>query len=349
MNKKITIVIVTHNARHFLPDCLHSLEQQDYPSNLVRVVIIDNNSTDSTVGYIREKFPQIKVISNRQNVGFATANNQGYFLAEKSKSDYLVLLNQDTIVKRNWLSHMIKISENNPKIVAVQPKLLLYPETNKINSFGNSIHYLSFAFCNFYRHQDNLGISEYFDIPYASGAAVLLKMSALQKTGLFDDKLFMYHEDVDLGWRLRLAGYRIVLDPLSVVYHKYSYSKAKYKFYYMDRNRWIVLLQNYRLMTIILILPMLLVMEFGIILFSIKNGWFREKMKGYLWILSHWPAILSQRIKVQFKIRKVKDRAVVKFFVGDINSQEVDNLLLRYGINPIMRLYWFVVKQIIFW
>lgn len=349
MNKKITIVIVTHNARHYLPDCLNSLKHQDYPTNLVKIIVIDNNSTDSTVGYVREKFPEIKIIANRKNIGFASANNQGYFLAQKNNSDYLVLLNQDTIVERNWLSHMTKIADKNAKIAAVQPKLLLHPQTDRINSFGNSIHYLGFAFCNYYKVKDNLGVTDYFDIPYASGAAVLIKMSALDKTDLFDDRLFMYHEDVDLGWRLRLAGYRIVLDPLSVVYHKYSYSKAKYKFYYMDRNRFIVLLQNYRLLTILLILPMLLFMELGIIFFSIKNGWFKEKVNGWLWIIFHLPSILSRRITIQFKIRKVKDRDIVDLFVGDINSQEVNNPLLKYLVNPIMQVYWFIIRRVIFW
>ncbi|NCN07273.1 glycosyltransferase family 2 protein [Candidatus Falkowbacteria bacterium] len=349
MNKKITIIIVTHNSRHYLPDCFDSLKRQDYPNNLVKIVVIDNNSTDSTVGYIKEKMPAVKLITNRQNMGFATANNQGYYLAKKNNSDYIVLLNQDTIVEKNWLSHMVKIAEKDQQIAAVQPKLLLHPDTNKINSFGNSVHYLGFAFCNYYKCKDNLGIADYFDIPYPSGAAVLIKMSALEQTGLFDNKLFMYHEDVDLGWRLRLAGYRVVLDPLSVVYHKYSYSKAKYKFYYMDRNRFIVLLQNYRLLTILLILPMLIFMELGILFFSIKNGWFKEKLKGYGWIILHLPSILMERINVQFKIRKVKDREVIKYFIGVIKFQEIDNPILKFIVNPLMQIYWFVIKRLIFW
>ena len=349
MTKKITILIVSHNARHFLPDCFDSLARQDYPKDFVKIIVVDNNSTDSTVGYIKNNFPRVKIVTNGKNLGFAAANNQGYYLAQKNKSDYLVLLNQDTIVARGWLTHMVKLAESDKKISAVQPKLLLYPDKDKINSLGNSIHYLGFAFCNSYKAKDNLGITDYFDIPYASGAACLLKMSALEKTDLFDDKLFMYHEDVDLGWRLRLAGYRIVLDPQAVVYHKYNYSKAKYKFYYMDRNRFIVLLENYRLLTILLILPMLLFMELGIIFFSIKNGWFREKIKGYIWIIFHWPSILVQRINVQFKIRKVKDREVIKLFVAAIKFQEVDNPLLKYIVNPLMQVYWFIIKRIIFW
>jgi GT2 family glycosyltransferase len=209
-------------------------------------LVIDNNSSDSTIEYVKNTYPKVKIIPNRKNRGFAEANNQGYYLAKKQKSDYLVLLNQDTIVEPNWLSHMVGVAENDKKIGAIQPKILLYPEKNLINSFGNSIHLLGFAYCNKYRYQDQPGLVQPFELPYASGAACLLKMSVLEKTGLFDDRLFMYHEDVDLGWKIRLAGYKVMIDPLAVIYHKYNYSKATYKFYYMDRNRWIVILKNYK-------------------------------------------------------------------------------------------------------
>lgn len=349
MNKKISIIIVTHNARHYLPDLFSGLKKQDYPPSLVQIVVIDNHSSDSTVGYIKEIMPSAKVIVNRKNTGFATANNQGYFLAQKNNSDYAVLLNQDTIVEKTWLTRLVKTAESDDKIAAVQPKILLHPRTDLINSLGNSIHFLGFAFCNHYQEKNNQNVSLPFELPYASGAAVLLKMPALKKTGLFDDRLFMYHEDVDLGWRLRLAGYKIMLDPLAIIYHKYTYSKAKYKFYYMDRNRWIVLLQNYRLLTILIVLPMLLSMELGIVLFSIKNGWFKEKMRGYWWILSHWPSIMSARVNVQFNIRQVKDREIIKLFVGAIKFQEIDNPILKFLVNPLMSAYWFIIKKIIIW
>ena len=348
-NKKITIIIVAYNSRIKIVDCLESIYCQNYPENLVKIIVIDNNSADSTVGYVREKYPQVKLIKNKTNLGFAAANNQGYYLAKKNKSDYLFLANDDIILKPDCLSHLIKTMAADKKTAAVQAKLLLYPQKDKINSFGNSTHYLGFAFCNYYKCQDNLGITKSFATPYPSGAAVLIKMSALEQVGLFDERLFMYHEDVDLGWRLNLAGYKVLLDPLAVVYHKYNYSKAKYKFYYMDRNRLMVLLENYRVLTIMLILPMLLIMEIGIILFSLKNGWFREKIKGYFWILSHWPSILSRRLNTQFKIRKVKDKEVIKLFVSAIKFQEIDNSILKFLINPLMQLYWLIVKKIIFW
>lgn len=348
-HKKITIVLVTYNARHYLPECLESVYRQDYPKGLVKIIAVDNNSSDSTVGYLQENHPEIKLITNRQNLGFAEANNQGYFLAKKQQSDYLVLLNQDTIVEPNWLLHMVDLAEGDDKIGAVQPKILLHPEKDLINSFGNSIHLLGFAYCNKYRHKDQQEVTRPFELPYASGAACLLKMSVLEKTGLFDDTLFMYHEDVDLGWKIRLAGYKVMLDPIAVIYHKYNYSKAKYKFYYMDRNRWIVILKNYKLLTLLLISPALVVMELGIIFFSFKNGWYKEKVRGLFWVLFHLPQIVFSRMRVQFGLRQVKDREILKEFVGSIRFQEIDNPILTYLVNPFMEMYFWIVKKIIVW
>lgn len=348
-NPKITIVIVSHNARHYIQDCLESIYYQNYPRQCYRVVLVDNNSADSTVGFVKEMFPWVKVIENRTNRGFAEANNQGYFLARKNQADYLVLLNQDTIVSREWLRHLVDLAESKPKTAAFQPKLLLYPETTKINSFGNRIHFLGFAYCDKYRWPDRERQTAPFDIAYPSGAACLLRMSALAEVGLLDERLFMYHEDVDLGWRLRLAGYRVLFDPLAVVYHKYSFSKAKYKFYYMERNRLIVCLETYRVATLIILFPAWLVMELGLLAFALKNHWLKEKLKGYRWILFHWPSIFSRRLDYQFKFRRVKDRQLIRLFTGSIEFQEVSYFPLTYVVNPLMEAYLWLVKKIIFW
>lgn len=348
IDKKVAIIIVTYNGRQYLPDCLGSVFAQKYPANLFKVIIVDNHSSDSTVGYIQENYPAAKLILNRENVGFTQANNQGYILARKMGAEYVALLNQDTIVEPNWLARLVELAETDERIGAVQAKLLLYPEKDLINSFGNSIHFLGFAFCNHYRQKNSLGITRPFAVPYPSGGACLLRLKALRAVGLFDDAIFMYHDDVDLGWRLRLAGYQVLFDPLAVVYHKYHFSKAKYKFYYMERNRWLVILQNYKLLTLIIFTPALIIMELGIILFSLKNGWFGEKIKGDFWLLMHLPKIFSGRREIR-KMRKITDREILRQYTGSIRFQEVDNPLLTYVVNPVMEIYFFLARLIIFW
>lgn len=348
MSKKVTIIIVSYNSRTKLPACLTSVFNQDYPANLFKVILVDNHSADSSVGYAREKYPQIKIVANQKNLGFAAANNQGYFLAQKQGADYLFLLNDDAILAENCLTNLVKTLSEDRRVAAVQAKLLLYPEKDKINSLGNSLHFLGFGYCNHYRENDDKATTQPFAVPYPSGAACLVKMSALKEVGLFSDRFFMYHEDVDLGWRLRLAGYQVLLAPTAVTYHQYHYSKAKYKFYFMERNRLLTLLINYRFLTLLIFSPALILMEIGVVLFSLKNHWFGEKIKGWLWLLGHWPYILSRRLDAQFCFRRVKDREILKLLVASIKFQEIDNPLLAL-VNPLTEIYFWLAKFLIIW
>lgn len=345
--KKIAIITPSYNGIKYLPDFLSSLNGMDYPKKLLKILIIDNCSSDDSVEYIKKNYPEIEVIQNSENVGFTEGNNIGYAWAREQEVDYLVLLNQDTIVDKEWLKHLVADAQGHD-VAAVQAKLMLHPETNLLNSYGNAIQFLGFGYCNDYRRLDKPG-TEPFEVPYPSGAACLLKMSALAKTGLFYSRLFMYHEDLDLGWKLRLAGYKVLLEPKAVVYHKYNFSKAKYKFYYLERNRYFVTLKNYKLATLVVFAPPFIVMELGMIFYSILHGWIGEKLKGYGSLIVQLPAILRDRVRTQYKIRKIKDKEILRLFTGSIKFQDVDNPLLKYIANPLMEIYFWLAKKIIFW
>src|SRR5205823_6165678 len=111
-------------------------------------------------------------------------------------------------------------------------------------------------------------------------AAVLLPRAALEEVGLFDETLWLYHEDLDLGWRLRLHGCRNLLTPLSVCRHHYEWARSTTKWYWLERNRWLVVLKNYRLATLLLLLPMMLLFELGLIALAVKGGWWCEKLRA---------------------------------------------------------------------
>lgn len=345
-NRRVAIAIITYNSAEKLPDCLTSLKQQNYPVELVDIIVVDNNSSDDSLEIVRQLMPQAKVIKNLVNVGFARANNQAYELAQESNRDYLVLLNDDTIVESNWLLRLIETAESDSHVAAVQAKLLLYPEKELINSYGNALTFLGFGYCNFYREADRTG--ESFEVPYPSGGAVAIKMPALEKLGLFDEQLFMYHEDADLGWRLRLLGYKILLEPQAIVLHKYSFAKASYKYYYMERNRLYVAGKNYRLATLILFLPVGLAMEVGLLFYALKNGWLKDKLSGYGWLINNFGRLLSQRRQIQ-KLRTVGDREILRLLVAKIEFQDIENPLLTNLVNPLMSVYFWLAKKVIIW
>ncbi len=244
------------------------------------------------------------------------------------------------------------------EIGAVQARLMLWPEKDKINSLGNATHFLGFGFGSDYNQVfqnskflvPRLGeIQNLKNIFYPSGAAVMFRADVLRKIGLFDEEYWMYNEDQDLGWRVWLAGYRCVLAEEAVVYHKYEFNRSIKQFYWLDRNRIISIIRNYRLPTLVLIFPAFAIMELGLILFSLKSGWFWEKMRVWVYFfdLSHWRYLIKARREVK-KIRRVKDGDIIGLFSGKILHQGVDDVKLKI-INPVFNLYWRAVKKIIWW
>ncbi|MBD3360095.1 MAG: glycosyltransferase [Candidatus Buchananbacteria bacterium] len=346
---KVAIIIVNYNGQEYLHDCLSSLLSLDYPQELYKIILVDNASSDNSVEFVKNNFPQVEIIVNQQNLGFAQGNNVAMAKALQRDFDYILLINQDTISQPDFLSKIIKVAEADEKIAAVQPRLMLHPQTDKVNSLGNAIHYLGFGY-SLGANQPLSGDLQSFEIAYASGAALLMKSEVLKQIGLFDPDFFMYHEDLDLGWRMRMAGYKIMVVPESVVYHKYEFSRSVKKYYYMERNRYICILENYKWLSILLITPACLVMELGLFLFSLKSGFWQEKIRGYLYFLKpqSWQKIFQHRQEKK-KYRQVKDKQVIKYFTGKITNQEIDNWLLDKIANPIFNLYWQIIKKLIIW
>lgn len=345
---RVLIIIVVYNGIGYLKECLSSLSSATYPKQRFEILVVDNASTDGSAAYVREHWAEIKRLENQTNVGFAAANNIGMQLAIDQGFEYVYLLNQDTAVAPDFLDEAVRVAQADQKIGAVQSKLLLYHDQGKINSIGNEIHYLGFAFAGGYQQPD--APMEVTEITYPSGASVLLRVRALKDIGLFNPDFFMYHEDVDLGWRLWLSGYRVVLAPQSVVYHKYEFSRSIKKYYYMERNRHLVLLQNYKLGTLVVILPAYAVMCLGMLVYSFFAGWWWQYLRASFALLlpSTWSAILAARRRVQQK-RRVGDREIVKRFVGKIEFQELGNPLLTYVANPVFNVYWQIAKRLIWW
>ncbi len=347
---KIAIIIVTYNAEKYIEDCLSSLFKTLLENLETRVMVYDNASQDKTVEIIRNNFSKVKIIETGENLGFAGGNNIGMKRAISEGFDYIYLLNQDTVCGEGWLSEALALAEQDKKIGSVQSLLMLYPEKHKINSSGNEIHFLGFGYSGGYKKVFKDQELRPKEIAYASGAAVLLRREALEQVGFFNQDFFMYHEDLDLGWRMKMAGYKNMLAPGSIIYHKYEFSRSIKKYYYMERNRFWVLVQNYKLATFLLILPALLIMNLGLLFSSFVSGWWREEWKALVYFLSpkNWQKLLAKRKRVQAK-RKFKDRQVLQNFTGKIEFQEVANPIVKYILNPIFSLYFRIIKLIIWW
>src|SRR3989344_8700972 len=270
MDKRVAVIIVTFNASKYLGELFSSLQKLNYPRDKFEIVVVDNASTDDTWENLKSQISNLKKnglqatsYKLQANSGFVGGNNIGLQYAIENNFDYAYMLNQDTVVDSNFLNEVVRVAERDEKISAVQSLLLLYDKKDIINGYGNQIHYLGLA----YAGGNGKKVSSFKfqvsgqEITYPSGAGVLLRCETLKRIGLLNPDLFMYHEDVDLGWRMWLAGYKVMLAPQSIVYHKYEFSRSIRKYYFMERNRLIVVFENYKIGTLAIIFPALFIME----------------------------------------------------------------------------------------
>jgi len=348
MSKVLIVIPVYNGVAEFLGDCLSSLINIDLPREKYDILAIDDCSADNSAAYIQKNFPTVFLIKNDFNRGFTGTNNIGLRYALEHGYDYVYLLNQDTMVDANFLAVALAQAKSDERIGAVQSKLLLFHAKDKINSLGNVIHFLGFAYAGGYLSPDRMLAAG--EITYPSGAAVLFKTKALRDVGLLNEEFYMYHEDVDLGWRLWLGGWKIMLAPQSIVYHKYEFSRSIQKYFFMERNRYLVLMQNYKIATLILILPALAAMALAMLVYSFIAGWWRQELQVCRYFLKwqSWAKLMETRAQVQRK-RRVKDRVIANRFAGTVDFQDLQNPLLKYLVNPAFNVYWQIVKHLIWW
>lgn len=360
---KVAIIYLSFNSDIYLDDMISALEKNTYPKERAELVVVDNPHPKfgSSMRILEEKLlpisgqsiPHVTLLSQKENLGFAGGNNVGITWAIEHGFDYIYFHNHDGFMAADCLEKLVVAMEHDKQIGAAQSLLLLYPETDLVNTAGNSFHYLGFGYCGSFRvKKSDLKLREVEEVGYASGGSVIMRSTLLKEYGLWDPDFFLYHEDLEYSLRMKAVGYRTVIVRDAIFYHKYQFSRNQDKFYYMERNRFGVMLMYFKWQTLLVLLPMALVMECGLILFAIMNGWFKIKMNIYKYWLTpqHWTLWLKKRKNIQ-SIRQVPDKVMLKMAADKVifDSKDIDSPLLKYIANPLMTAYWFVVKKLIVW
>ena len=236
MNPKVTIIILNWNGKTDTIECLESLKHITYPN--YEILLVDNGSTDGSVECFRERYPGMEIIENEDNLGFAEGNNVGIRKAMNEGADYVLLLNNDTVVDPEFLGEMVEVAENNPNAGIVGPKIYFY-NTNRIQSCGGKISFYKGAVYGQKKYHTDLNHSkELVNVEFLSGCAMLIKKEVLENVGLFDISYFAYYEDTDLCVRTKSAGYELFCIQSSMIWHKGSQSSKVNRFglYYGTRN-----------------------------------------------------------------------------------------------------------------
>lgn len=269
---RVSIVILNWNSYRDTIECIESLRKVNYSN--YQILVVDNGSTDDSVKMIRGKFPDVNLIENEKNLGFAGGNNVGIERSLKSDAKYVMLLNQDTMVDSEFLKELVNVGESDSKIGAVQSKILKTESPELIDSLGQVWFPLRGPKDSKLGQSDHSSPATVQEIFGACAAAVLLRGEVLSKVGLFDELFFCVFEDVDLSWRVRLAKYRIVLAPKSIVYHKRGLSGGVgfESRYYAKRNQLYLVTKYYSLGLILTFLPFFLFQLMEAVYYSYKTG-----------------------------------------------------------------------------
>lgn len=238
----VSVIIVNWNGKEYLPDCLDSLRNQSYTG--FEVIVVDNGSRDGSVELLKTSYPWVRLVQLDMNTGFATGNNQGLRVARRGR--YVVTLNNDTRVERDWLAELTAAADADPAVGMVASRICAWDDPDQIDSLGVTICRDGMSRGSRRLAQfSSLSVAKTEDILIPSACAALYRREMIDETGFFDDDFFAYCEDTDLGLRGRLAGWRAVLARDAVVLHRYSRSGgvfSPFKLYLVERNHfWVAL------------------------------------------------------------------------------------------------------------
>lgn len=309
----VSVIILNYNAGKLLLDCVESLLKTKYPN--YEIVIVDNASHDQSHKKCKEMFPQINLIENEVNLGYCEGNNVGIRAA---RGDFLVILNPDTTVAQDWLTELI-VAYDKKGDGLYQPKILSLYEEGILQSTGNMLHIFGFGFARDKGNPDNSEYKEIQEIGYASGTCLFTSSATMKKIGLFDPFLFLYHDDLDLGWRASQINIRSYYVPSSIIYHAESYNLrwSERKFFWLERNRRYCLLTHYSKNTYRKMRSSLIIIEFMVWLFYLRKGFLGAKIRAEIEIFKNRKQIREKHQELEAK-KTISDAELIKRFPDEI-------------------------------
>lgn len=313
---EVAIIILNYNGLHFLRTFLPILDKTTYQN--YRIIIADNGSTDDSLNWLAENRPDLECIDLKENYGFAEGYNQAIKYVE---SDYFVLLNSDVEVTPSWLEPLVEILESDPNIAACQPKILAQKNKQQFEYAGASggwIDKWGYPFCRgrlfFETEKDQGQYDEVQEIFWATGAAMVIRPQLMKNLGGFDGDYFAHLEEIDLCWRMQRAGFKIMVEPKSMVYHvgggTLDYNSPR-KAYLNFRNSLYTLIKNEPKKKLYWLIPLRLILDGLAGLLFLSEGKF-----------AHVNSILRAHIEMYKNFGKLKKKRMYYF-----------DLIQKYGIG----------------
>lgn len=324
---EIAVVIPHFNGIDILRDCLTALYKNTFTD--FKTILIDNGSTDGSQEWVRSAFPQVHLVENRENRGYAGGCNQGISLAE---SPFVLLLNNDTVMPENFLSVLHRAISQDDRIAAVQPKILSIQDPSRFDysgAAGGELDIFGYPFARGrifeqVEKDENQydGLSQ--DVFWTSGCAMLLRTSVTAVIGVLDEDFFAHQEEIDWNWRAQLAGFRNLVATETYILHYSGYtlrSDNEKKMYLNHRNNLVMMIKNYSMVWLVILLPLRILMEMATIIADLVL--WEGKRAGAVWkalryLFSHYGKLMAKHRAIQ-SLRTTPDRVIMKnMFRGSI-------------------------------
>lgn len=305
---RVTVVITNWNGRPFLGPCLKAVFAQAYRD--FEVILVDNGSTDGSVDFMKEYFPEVRLIVNEDNLGFAAANNQAI---RSSRSEFVVTLNNDTEVCSAWLEELVRVAETDSGIGACASRMLFAKHPKMINSAGIALDRAGIAWDWRGGEVDDSDEVEPEEVFGPCAGAALYRRQMLKTTGLFDEDFFCYLEDVDLAWRAQWAGWRTFSVPTARVLHHHSGTAVEgspFKSRLLGRNKVSMIVKNYPWPQLLWYSPIILLYDVASLPYTLiwRGDW--EPLRGRIEGLAAMPKALEKRNAV-IELKHVESHRVM--------------------------------------
>jgi GT2 family glycosyltransferase len=335
----LSVLIIAWNSRDeflvTLPALLSEMSDGD------ELIVVDNDSVDGTAEMVEQLAPHARLVRNAVNAGFAAACNRAAALAS---GDLLVVLNPDAAplagfgeaIRRPWVER---------RGWAAWQALVADRQGTRINSAGNPVHYTGIVWAG--SHGKSIWEApEESEVSALSGACFAIPRDTWTEVGGFPERFFLYHEDVDLSLRLRLAGGRLGIEPTAKVDHNYEFGARDHKWRWLEPNRWAFLIRVYPTRLLVVLLPGLIATDMALLVVAFRGGWGRQKMGAMVDVVRWLPSLLRERREVQ-ATRTIRSAEFATWLTPDLDSPYFHGIVEAAPIRWGLRAYWRVARWLL--
>jgi len=351
--EEVTVVVINFNGEQHLDECLRSVRAADGP--IREVILVDDCSTDDSVAFVQKQFPWVRVIKLSQNQGPSVARNTGI---DSAQTQWVLLLDNDIVVDKTWLTPLLETMRDREEVIACSSRIVTYENPEIIGEDGLEAHYVGMPTRrNPGRLKSEIPEAGAQEVGSLAGISIMVSKERMQKAAYFDPDFFYSFEDMDFCLRNRMLGYRCMVVPQSIVYHKYitggvtglSDSQSGYparRAYYVFRNRWYIIAEFYAIRTLITLAPALIFFEFLTLLFAVRRRVFRSYVRACKSFTRNLSGIVGKRRVIQ-EARLVPDRKLLSAFpltLGHGTAQGRFEKGLIASLNFFFRRYWLAVR-----